>query len=814
MRKYFVLLVLALLCTTTFAHSSTSQFTVRGIAMDTIKNEPVAYATAVLMDSLQKPIASTYSETDGSFALKAPKGKYTLTINFVGFAPVSQPITIDQNMDLGVIAISQGIQIGAAQVIGQLVTTDLDKTTYNTAADPETPALTALEMMRKVPMLSVDGDDNLKLKGESNFKILVNGKSSTLMGNNYKEVLKSMPAGSIKNIEVITNPPAKYDAEGIGGIINIITNRKTADGFTGSVGIGGDSFGGWNGNAYIAAALGKFNISGNYFIGHHVQKGFKGHSERENFDAIDAHYINSTTSSSYDGQYQGLNLEASYEIDTFNLVSLSLSGFLGGGTNKSDGETNYFNQSLENTVGFQNVLKSKNEYGSVEASLDYQKTFKKPDQTFTVSYKFEYSPDNSSYTSDLTSLLNYEELAYTRRSKNTAAGYEHTFQADYFEPINEHHQVEAGIKYIMRPNVSNTFNEDFRNDQWVENLTLKNDLDYLQHIGSAYAAYQYKYKTFSVKGGLRAEYTVNSGTFKLPTADQGLFNRYFNIVPYLTIGFKPADNQQLRLGYTQRLSRPGIWYLNPYVDNQDPMNVSTGNPDLTSEISHSFDLSYGLYEKTFNINASLGASINNNSIQRVTEVNPATGGLLTTPQNIGHRQRYTANLSSSVRMLNNKMNLNINASGGFVNIAANNGSGLKNHGWEYSCYLNFRADTWKGGNAGISGGVFGPNVQLQGNNSLFYFTSLNVSQQFLEKKLRLSLSVQDPFTSHKFYNSVMNDPNFVQHSSQMMQAQLVRLNLTWRFGSMKGGVKKVARSINNDDSAGGGKSGGAAPASN
>lgn len=218
------------------------------------------------------------------------------------------------------------MQADAAIVFGQLITTDIDKTTYNTTNDPETPSLTALEMMRKVPMLTVDGDDNLKLNGQANFKILVNGKSSTLMSSNYKEVLKSMPAGSIKNIEVITNPPAKYDAEGIGGIINIITDRKSIDGFNGSVGAGIRRFGSGNANAYIAAANGKFSISANYFVGQYMSPSAKQNTYRENFNSDNMKYLNMGGGGNATNLNYGFNIEASYEIDTLNLITLSAGG--------------------------------------------------------------------------------------------------------------------------------------------------------------------------------------------------------------------------------------------------------------------------------------------------------------------------------------------------------------------------------------------------------------------------------------------------------------------------------------------------------
>lgn len=250
---------------------STPKYIVSGSVRDSVRDENVSYATVIVSDTLKKPFTSTYSSDKGYFEFRAPKGIYNVVVGFTGYTPDTLKIEVGaQNYSIGTVYLTEGVQLGAVQILGQLVTTDIDKTTYNLAADPETPALTGLEMMRKVPMLTVDGEDNIQLKGQTDFKILVNGKPSTMMTKNYKEVLKSMPASSIKSIEVITNPPAKYDAEGLGGLINIITVRKTNNGYNGSVNLGVDQWGSVNGGGYIAAQMGKFALSANLYASQYI----------------------------------------------------------------------------------------------------------------------------------------------------------------------------------------------------------------------------------------------------------------------------------------------------------------------------------------------------------------------------------------------------------------------------------------------------------------------------------------------------------------------------------------------------------------
>ena len=232
-------------------------------------------------------------------------------------------------------------------------------------------------MLRKVPLITVDAEENITLNGQSNFKVLVNGKSSSMMSSNFKEVLKSLPANTIKDIEVITNPSSKYDAEGVGGIINIITSKKTFNGYNGSVSSGVDARGSINWSAYLAAKINKLSFSARYYASQFKQPESAYSSTTEYFNNTDYHYSNSSGNNTYNGLSNGFSGEASYDIDSLNLISLSFWGYQGSYQNNGFSETQYMNTSNEITRLYTSS-QSKNRSGSLSGNIDYQKTYKKP----------------------------------------------------------------------------------------------------------------------------------------------------------------------------------------------------------------------------------------------------------------------------------------------------------------------------------------------------------------------------------------------------------------------------------------------------
>ena len=806
-RKLFLLLSMISLSSAGIAANPATTFQLKGTVTDSITGKGISYVT-ITVQTANEVVKRLAGDASGKFEieLNAP-GKYDLVFHSIGYKLHKNEIELvegNPRLDLGLIAIAPSVErIGEVTVATArpLVRTETDKIIYSIEADPESKTNSAMEMLRKVPMVTVDGEDNIMLRGNTNFRILLNGKNSSMLSQNPKDVLRSLPASTIRDIEVITNPSSKYEAEGVGGIINIITTRRQVDGFMGRVNTGMDTRGGYTAGLYATTKINKFGFSMNY--GHNLfnQPRNLSESTRENLLSETNRYTETEGTNKYKGRFNFLMSEASYEIDTFNLISLSFMGHMGNFTGNGEMLSTDYDLSRNVTRQFRNLTEMKNHNGMIAGNIDYQRTFSKPDKTFTISYKMDYSPRNSENGNEISGLLNY--LSYNQILTNDAYGLEQTVQVDYFNPVNKTHQIETGLKYILRQNVSESDVLRLTDGEWVRDMTRINDLDYDQHIIGLYAGYLLKIKKFSLKTGLRAEGTINDGYFK-SVNDTSFTNKLFNLVPYITFSQNLDKGQNLRLSYTQRLSRPGIWYLNPFYNDLDPLNVSYGNPKLDAEVSHSFDFTYGKFSPKYNLNISLNSAFANNTIQSISTMQ-ASGVRVTTYENIGTNQRYGTNMYGSLRF-GTQFTLNTNLGVSYVSIESNDVRNLSNSGFMYNGNLNLRVIPWKNGSFLAFGGVFSSGVMLQGRSGIQYFNSVSYMQEFLDKKLTASLSVSDPFRSRMKYETSFDDPTFTQRSVNHIYNRMLRVNVSYRFGQMKGEIRKARRGISNDDLKSGGDS--------
>ena len=794
--KYLCLLLLCLSVTLfTKAQNKSASFLVKGQIVEKLSGDGVPFATVIIQnDSIKEKVAQA-CDVSGHFSLNlgAPV-TYMLTVSSVGYKGISIPVIITgPKTDLGQLAIESGIALDEVSVTAQkpLVKVEPDKIVYSLESDPESQTSNVMQMLYKIPLVTVDAEDNITINGSSNFKILINGKSSSMMSTNFKDILKSLPANSIKDIEVITNPSSKYDAEGVGGILNIITTKKTLRGINISASTGLDSRGSYNWSGYLAAKIKKFTFSARYYGSQFIQPKSMSAGSSEYFNNTDYHFSSSDGSSNYKGYSSGFSGEASYEIDTLNLISLSFWGYQGSYRNNGFSRTQYMNTTDQITRLYTNTTNSKNSNGGLSGNIDYQKTYKKPDKSLTFSYKLDNNPSKTRYTTLVDGITNYP--SYDQYSKNDAVGREQTFQADYYNPVTPKHQIETGLKFILRQNTSTS--ETFRND--TLDLNYDNNLDYNQYILGAYAGYVYKLKKLSTKMGLRMERTWNDGVSKTVTGNTDFTNRLFNLVPYITFAYMPKQGRTIKLSYTQRLYRPGIWYLNPYVNNTDSMNISYGNPSLEAEISHSFELGYTFFTPKFNLSATAHTAFVNNSIESIFSVEP-NGATVTTYKNIGKNQTYGLNMYFSYRPTG-KISIYFNGNSSYVKLSAKNGYSISNEGFNYYGYLGGRWTIWKDLSLSSSLGMFSTGVSLQSNSFLYYYTSFGVSQYLLKRKLMLSIYATDPFWYHKSYSFKSEDITFSSVNKYTYQSRNIRFNLTFNFGKMDTKVKKARRGINNDD---------------
>jgi Outer membrane receptor proteins, mostly Fe transport len=783
------------------AETSTSAHLIVGQAVEKINGKEIPYATASLLNGKEKVIKKVSGDANGKFSIPVDStGKYMLVLAAFGFKETRMPVEVTGlKNDVGAVRIEEGIGLKEVAVIAQkpLVKVEVDKITYSIESDPDAQTSNGLEILRKVPLIAVDAEENVTLNGQSNYKVLVNGKSSSMMSSNFKEVIKSLPANSIKDIEVITNPPSKYEAEGVGGIINIITQKKTLNGYNGNINAGIDSRGRKNVGIYLSTKINKFGLSARYSGSQFNSPQTGGFSTNENTLSETYRTSRSDYKQRYNGNSGSYNGEASYEIDTFNLVSASFWGYTGGYENKGKNISSMYDTNGNLSRYFENNTFGKSTYGYISGNIDFQKTFMKPEKTFTISYKLDADPGSSKSNNDVSACFNY--TPYTQRSVSDNLEQEHTIQIDYYDPLTKMHQIECGVKAILRNNSNNS--DQFRND--TLRIDQSNDLNYDQYILGAYAGYVFKLKKFTAKSGLRLERTWNDGISKA-ASEVRFSNRLLNLVPYITMSYQPKQGNTFKLSYTQRLQRPGIYYLNPYVDNTNPLSISYGNPNLVSEVAHSFETGYSLYAQKISLNTSLNASINNNSIEDVSTMNDM-GVTTRTFKNIGMDRRYSWNNYFSYR-LGAKFNLNTNFTGNYVQLKANNGYNLANNGFGFRGSLGFRTSLWKEASLSGNAGYSSPSIYLQGKYTGYTYTSFGLSQYLLKKKVSLNLSISEPFKDKKTYVYDTKGVGYTSHSEFYQLNRTIRFNVSYNFGKLDSAVKKARRGISNDDVKSGGSS--------
>lgn len=817
-------------------NTANTSFQVKGILLDSLTQEGEPYATIKIVkkEAPAKALKMLVTDMKGQFQEKVPgTGNFVMTITSVGRTPIVKDFSVkagEKLVDFGTLYIVDASnELGQVEIVAQkpLVKADIDKIEYNVQDDPDAQSNSVLEMLRKVPLVTVDGEDNIQVNGSSSFKVYVNGKPNNMMSNNPTEVLKSMPANSIKHIEVITNPGPKYDAEGVGGILNIVTVGSGLEGYTATFSANVSNRGA-GGGAFGTIKSGKLTVSARYNYNYNDQpRNYSSGSQHVTPEAVteNSSNLDYDGSNKGHGSFQSGSMEASYEIDTLRLVTMSF-GLWGGG-NKSNGSTDYIATFPENInaapiYSYSAFNRSKSSWYSIDGGIDYQRLFKVKDRMLTFSYKINTRPQTSdSYTEyEIDNGYNPDWADYLNRLKNQHNDgqntTEHTFQADYTTPIGKLHTLEAGAKYILRNNSS----EDDRFDaddtgKYEYNKDQSSHYKHLNDIIAAYLGYGLKVKRLSGRLGLRYEHTIQDVKYLVGRGED--FTKNFDdVVPSASIGYKLTDMSNLRLGYNMRIYRPGIWSLNPYLNDTDPSYISQGNPELDSEKSHAFNLSYSNFTQKFNINISARYSFTNNSIENVTRLMPDTeieglknptgkDVLYSTYANIG-KTRY-ASVNGYVNWnATPRTRIYMNMSGNYSYLEGS--EGMRNDGWSLFAYGGAQQTLphdWR-----ISLNVFGqtPWIMLQGKGSSFFDYGLSVNKSFLDKRLTLSAFASNFFKKYMDQSSTTEGSGFIRESNYKYSRQRFGISVSYRIGELKASVKKAARTISNDDVKSGGSGSG------
>ncbi|TDO24273.1 outer membrane beta-barrel family protein [Pedobacter duraquae] len=781
---------------------------VKGIVSDSLSSKPAEYITlAIKKDG--NVVKTVLTTQNGGFTFaEIPFGKYTLTATATGYTPKVVPfeLTAEKNsFDAGNILLADQVNAladVAVVAIRPIIKQEVDRISYDIQADPESKVLTALDMMRKVPLLSLDADDNIKLKGSDNYRILINGKPSAMLDRNPKDVLRGMPASSIQKIEVITTPPAKYDSEGLSGIINIITNKKIDNGYNGSINLRHQfPVGGPNGSANIAYKQGKFGITAYGGTGKYAAPETEIVTSRSTTGVNPSELLNiGKRKSNNIFRYGGADL--SFELDTLNLFTAGINPY--NGLYDATNNQTFSLRTPSQLSSYHLLGRNRFDWDGLELSLNYQHGFKSnKDRLLTFSFKSNSGSNPQKNELIFTERQNYTDPNYLQQ--NDSRQKEQTMQLDYVHPVNKLN-IEGGIKAILRDNSSNfeyqTFNS--QNGQYVTDPTRTNMFNNKQNIIAAYNTYAYSLTNVVFKAGVRIEETFVKADFISNSSNVN--TDYFNIIPSFSINRKFANQSNVNFGFTQRIQRPGIYNMNPFVDRSTPNFESTGNPDLKAVLANNFELTYSKFKKG-SVNVGLSYNFANNTIQNVSVYNPVTGITRTSFANIGRDKSLTTNLNINYP-LTAKWNVSVSGNIGYTWLEGTiNGVVTQNEGIKGYGYINTGYKFEKQWKANASFSYNAPYVTLQGKSGEYVFMSFSGSKEIIKDKLTVSAGIYNPFSKYRLYESFTEGPNFRQQYKGQNYNRSFTLGLNWKFGGLKDEIKKNKRSITNDDVKGGSTTG-------
>jgi len=777
------------------------------------QNNPVGYATIVLTDTkTDKQVNGNITDEKGKFKLKdVPTGTYQLTVSFLGYLSKeisAVNLTLEKpDFNAGTISLKQdNVTLSEVEIVEEapLVEAKIDKIVYNADKDVTNAGGDASDVLRKVPMLSVDLEGNVSLRGSQNLQILINGKPSGMFANGTADALKMIPADQIKSVEVITSPSAKYDGEGSGGIINIITQKKQVEGYNvsvnGSVGTRQN-----NGNIGINATKGRLGFNANTGFWHSWPNDGNIEFLREDYDSegntISSYDQSGITTTSRTGFFGngGLN----YDINAYHNISSSINfrGFKFNTESSNpatfipDFSQTYKEETLREADG--NTLR-----GGFDWSTDYRRTFKQEGREFTAA--FLLNGNVSTLDSDITSVSNSAPLNFQEIQQNDGDNKEYTGQLDYVHPFGKKVKLEIGGKTVIRRISSDYQFEQFNEDtnEYVSDPTRTNVFDYEQGVYAGYTSFTFNLpKDIGIIAGVRFEHTKIDGEFA--TQIDPFENCYSNWLPSVIISKKTNMFSTIKLSYNQRIQRPSLFYINPYRNDIDRRNVSQGNPELEPELVHQFELGYNTFIKGLVVSSSIYYRNTQDLIESIVTVNNQDVAE-SIYENIGINNSVGFNTFISKTF--NKVwtirgNVNLFTYNAESNIANYN---VKNDGLQYNFFASTSYDFKKGWKAEAFGFYRAKERTLQGEKTSFWMTSVGFQKQFWNKRASLGIRIVDPFTRSKVFRTDLEDVSFSQKSEFKIPFRSFGLNFKYTFGKLDFKVKKSKSKINNDDQKGGG----------
>jgi len=801
--RHFYLIVLAMTATLPAMAQKT---TVTGIFKDSVHNETEPYATVRVykQGKTNKPFAMSLTDADGNIKQDINgKGKFIISFNSVGKKEIRREITLNgqPTYSLGEVnTCDDANSLKGVEVVAQkpLVKMETDKMSYSVEDDVDAKAATVLDMLRKVPMVTVDGQDNITVNGSSNFKVYVNDKPNPMFNSNAAQILKSMPASMVKSIEVVTNPGARYDAEGAGGILNIVLasndgKKGSMNGYNGNVSLRYGTRGGRI-SGFLSGQQGKFSYSANATYNKEQYDNSKLDMTRSYNNGSTMRY---TQTSEAKMPYAMGNISLGYEIDSLNSINANAGISYWNMKYEGNPRTSMYGGMYGSGFSYSSLMKQSSPSTSFNGSIDYQHYFNgKRTDYMILSYLFTSNPrknESHQYYQDADSTMAIVLNDFFSKGDNH--GKEHTIQADFTNQISKTQKINYGAKYINRRNSSDSKYYDI-DTAGNEILNSQNSVDYknTQSIVAGYGEWNGSFGKLGTKAGIRYEHTFENVNFN--DNDEKDFKKdYGTLVPNASISWNIAQTMNIGMNYNMRIVRPGISYLSPFVDRSNPTSISYGNTNLDVEKSHYVKLVFNFFTQKFMVNATLGQNFCNNQIAQYSFLD--NKGILNQTYGNNVKNRWT-NFNMFINWMIHK-NTRIMLSGG-VDYGDMRSAQLdaRNHGWQGNAYLGLQQTLpWE---LQWSLGTFcnSKRYNIQGYNGGASFLFTTLSKSFLNDKLNIAANFVTSYKGHLDIKQYSRGKDFVNNMKIHVPITQAAITLTYKFGNTNKQFRQHQSNISND----------------
>lgn len=807
MKRIYILFTLLLF--TIIAHAQT---TVKGVLVDSLTNEGEPYATIRICKEKQenKPVVMAVTDLDGKFSPQIKdNGKYVISFSSVGRTTVKRTFTVEGQkvIDLGtILAYDDEKTLESVEVVAQkpLVKMEADKMTYSVEDDVDSKSLSVLDMLRKVPMVTVDGQDNITVNGSSSFKIYVNGKQNPMFSSNASTIFKAMPASSVSSIEVITNPGAKFDAEGAGGILDIKLATATMggatangagdngslNGYNGSISVSGGNKG-FGGSAYVAGQQGKFSYNANLSSQYVDNGAVTVEMLREQKDGSTMKYTQETKNTV---PIIFGTLAMGYELDPLSSLNMNLGLTKFNLKNSGNPLTELSGGFYGKGGSYSNFTQTKMSTNSFNGSIDYQHFFNNTRTSYvTLTYQLNTNPGkNDTETNGFKVEGDVYGVDLTENSNNgTTNTIEHVSQADFVNKLSDHQTLNYGLKYANRK--SSSVNDFFYGGQMNDDRSV--DYSNTDQIGALYAELENRWTFLTVKGGLRYEQTWQSVKFNKGKGESFTKN-YGNLVPTASISLPTSLASSLGLTYNMRIARPGITYLNPYVDRSQPTSISYGDPTITTEKTHNIGLVYNSYSSKLMWNATLKQTFGTGGIEQFSFFEDNI--MHTTYGNIVNRRVTSLNIFASWSMTNSTRVI-FNGSGSYNDFRSKQ-LDRNTYGWMGNAMVSVQQKLPQNWNLSASAITNSKSVTLQGNSAGMNIGVFSVTKNMLDDRLNMSASFVTGLSKggNLHMNQYTEGKDFTSSTNITVPITRVQLSVTWQFGNTKRQFQKHQSKVESD----------------